>query len=176
MPPLIDPVPLEGLPADLAAAVEAGQASRMLSSTIPVQIWAHRPGVALAWLKVMEEFHLRGLLDERLRELVRLKIASITTCRACRLARKSDQVSEEDVACLGWDDPRYSPREQTALHYAELFAGDYLAVDQGIFADLECQFSTAEIVELNMFAALMLAGGRMTHVQRGYADAEAAVA
>jgi alkylhydroperoxidase family enzyme len=176
MPPLVDPVPLEALPADLAAAVEAGQATRMLSSTIPVQIWAHRPKVALAWLKVMEELHLRGLLDERLRELVRLKIASITTCRACQLARKSDQVSEEDVACLGWDDPRYSPREQAALHYAELFAGDYLVIDEAVFAELERSFTTAEIVELNMFAALMLAGGRMTHVQRGYAEAEEAVA
>ncbi len=172
MPPLIDPVPLDELPAAVAAAVEAGRATRMLSSVIPVQIWAHRPNIALAWLKTIEEMHERGLLEPRLRELVRLKIASITACRACQIARKSDAVSEEDIACLGWDDPRYSPREQAALLYAELFVGDYLAIDEEIYARLADHFTTAEIVELGMFAALMLAGGRMTFVQRGYEETE----
>ena len=39
-----------------------------------------------------------------------------------------------------------------------------------MYAQLEAQFTTPEIVELNMFAALMLAGGRMTYVQRGYPE------
>ena len=102
----------------------------------------------------------------------RLKIASITNCRACQVARKSDAVSEEDIACLSWDDPRFTPAEQAALRYAELFAGDYFAIDEDVYAELERHFSTAEIVELNLFAALMLAGGRMTYVQRGYPEDE----
>jgi alkylhydroperoxidase family enzyme len=173
--PLIAPVPLDALPPDLAEAVARGRANRMLSSTLPVQIWAHRPKVALAWLSTIEAMHEDGLLDPRLRELVRLKIASITNCRACQVARKSDAVSEEDIACLGWDDPRFTPAEQAALHYAELFAGDYTAIDEGIYAELERHFSTAQIVELNLFAALMLAGGRMTYVQRGYPEDDGAV-
>jgi alkylhydroperoxidase family enzyme len=168
--PLIEPVPLEDLPADLAEAVARGRETRMLSSTLPVQIWAHRPAVALAWLGTIEAMHVGGVLDPRLRELVRLKIANITTCKACRIARKSDAVSEEDIACLSWDHPRFSPAEQAALRYAELFAGDYLAIDETIYAELERHFSTEEIVELNLFAALMLAGGRMTYVQRGYPE------
>jgi alkylhydroperoxidase family enzyme len=170
--PLIAPVPLDALPPDLAEAVARGRASRMLSSTLPVQIWAHRPKVALAWLSTIEAMHEEGLLDARLRELVRLKIASITNCRACQVARKSDAVSEEDIACLSWDDPRFTPAEQAALRYAELFAGDYFAIDEDVYAELERHFSTAEIVELNLFAALMLAGGRMTYVQRGYPEDE----
>ena len=172
--PLIAPVPLDALPPDLAEAVARGRASRMLSSTLPVQIWAHRPKVALAWLSTIEAMHEDGLLDARLRELVRLKIASITNCRACQVARKSDAVSEEDIACLSWDDPRFTPAEQAALRYAELFAGDYFAIDEDVYAELERHFSTAEIVELNLFAALMLAGGRMTYVQRGYPEDEGA--
>ena len=172
--PLIAPVPLDALPPDLAEAVARGRASRMLSSTLPVQIWAHRPKVALAWLSTIEAMHEEGLLDARLRELVRLKIASITNCRACQVARKSDAVSEEDIACLSWDDPRFTPAEQAALRYAELFAGDYFAIDEDVYAELERHFSTAEIVELNLFAALMLAGGRMTYVQRGYPEDEGA--
>ena len=170
--PLIAPVPLDALPPDLAEAVARGRASRMLSSTLPVQIWAHRPKVALAWLSTIEAMHEDGLLAARLRELVRLKIASITNCRACQVARKSDAVSEEDIACLSWDDPRFTPAEQAALRYAELFAGDYFAIDEDVYAELERHFSTAEIVELNLFAALMLAGGRMTYVQRGYPEDE----
>lgn len=114
--------------------------------------------------------HLHGLLDARLKELVRLRIASITTCKVCQVARKSDDVSEDDIACLGSDDPRFSPAEQTALRYAELFAADYMAIDDLMFERLREYFTIPQIVELNMFCALMLAGGRMTYVQQAYED------
>ncbi|MDB5424584.1 MAG: carboxymuconolactone decarboxylase [Phenylobacterium sp.] len=168
MPPVIAPVPLEQLPHPLAESVARGRANRMLSSSLPVQIWAHRPELADAWLNVLETIHVRGVLPERLRELVRLKIASITRCQACEVARKSDEVSEEDIACLSWDDPRYTPAEQAALRYAELFAFDHFSLEEDVFDDLAKHYSTEQIVELNMFAAIMLAGGRMTYVQRGY--------
>lgn len=161
-------VPLAGFPPSLAAAVERGRASRMLSSTVPVQVWAHRPELAEAWLATLEAIHSRGLLPGRLRELVRLKIASITTCKACRLARKDDAVSEEDITCLASGDARFSPAEQAALRYAELFAADYMAIDDAVFDMLKRHFSIPDIVELNMFCALMLAGGRMTYVQQAY--------
>lgn len=161
-------VPLVAFPLALAAAVERGRASRMISSTVPVQVWAHRPEIAEAWLATLEAMHVRGLLPGRLRELVRLKIASITTCKACQLARKDDSVGEEDVACLASGDARFSPPEQAALHYAELFAADYMAIDDAVFDALKRHYTTPEIVELNMFCALMLAGGRMTYVQQAY--------
>lgn len=161
-------VPLADLPPSLASAVERGRANRMLSSTVPVQVWAHRPEVAEAWVGTLEAMHLRGVLPGRLKELVRLKIASITTCKACQLARKDDSVSEDDIACLAHDDPRFSPAEQAALHYATLFASDYTAIDDALFDTLKRFFTTPEIVELNLFCALMLAGGRMTYVQQAY--------
>jgi alkylhydroperoxidase family enzyme len=169
--PRVIPVPLESLSPALAAMIEKGRGNRMLSSTIPAQIWAHRPGVAVAWLTALEEMHLRSCLSERLRELVRLRIAAITTCQACMLARKSDMVTEEDLACLSADHPRFTAAERAALRYAELFAGDYLAIDETLFATLAQHFDTEQIVELNLYCALMLAGGRMTYVQRGYEDA-----
>jgi alkylhydroperoxidase family enzyme len=168
------PVPLESLPPALGAMIEKGRRNRMLSSTVPAQIWAHRPGVAIAWLSALEEMHLRSSLPERLRELVRLRIAGITTCQVCMLARKSDTVTEEDIACLSADHPRFSAAERAALRYAELFAGDYFAIDEALFATLAEHFNTEQIVELNLYCALMLAGGRMTHVQRGYEDAAVA--
>jgi alkylhydroperoxidase family enzyme len=168
--PRIAPVPIESRPPALASLIEKGQANRMLSSTIPVQIWAHRPGVAAAWLGALEEMHLRSCLPERLRELVRLRIASITTCQACMVARKSDTVTDEDLARLSAEHPRFTAAERAALRYAELFAGDYFAIDEALFATLAEYLDTAQIVELNLYCALMLAGGRMTYVQRGYED------
>jgi len=159
---------LEQMPVELREAIARGQDSRMLSSPKPVQVWAHRPQVALAWLALMESFHHDSLLEERLRELLRLKIASITTCRACQLARKSDQVSEEDIACLASDSERFSPAEQVALRFAELFASDYMTIGDEDYAQLAQYFTSAQVVELNMYCALMLAGGRMTYVQQAY--------
>jgi len=172
--PRVVPVRLDALAPQLAALVERGRHNRMLSSTIPVQIWAHRPAVAAAWLSALEEMHLRSCLPERLRELVRLRIAAITTCQACLVARKSDTVTEEDLACLSSDHPRFTGAERAALRYAELFAGDYFAIDETLFETLAEHFSTEQIVELNLYSALMLAGGRMTYVQRGYEEAVAA--
>jgi alkylhydroperoxidase family enzyme len=174
--PRVIPVPIESLPPALAAMIEKGRGNRMLSSTVPVQIWAHRPRVAVAWLTALEEMHLRSCLPERVRELVRLRIASITTCDACMIARKSDTVTEEDLACLSADHPRFTAAERAALRYAELFAGDYFAIDEALFAALAEHFNTEQIVELNLYCALMLAGGRMTLVQRAYEDADAATA
>ncbi|MNO62289.1 hypothetical protein D3C76_529610 [compost metagenome] len=161
-------IPLEAMPAALQDAVERGQRNRMLSSTTPVQVWAHRPSVALAWLGLMESLHTDSLLDERLRELVRLKIASITTCQACQLARKSDTVTEQDIACMATDSELFTPAERAALHYAEAFASDYLAIDDAYFSRLAGFFSTEQVVELGLYCALMLAGGRMTLVQQAY--------
>lgn len=166
-------VPPEAFPAALAEAVARGQATRMLSSTVPVQVWAHRPQAALAWLALLDQLHNQGLLDERLRELVRLRIASITACQACQLARKSDTVKPADLEalnCASLDSDHFSLREQVALRYAEKFAADPQAVDDADFAALAAAFSTAETVDLQMFCTLMLAGGRMTLVQQAYEE------
>ena len=93
----------------------------------------------------MESLHSESLLDERLRELVRLKIASITTCQACQLARKSDSVTEEDIACMATHSEHFTSAECAALCYAELFASDYLAIDDTHFLRLGEYFSVAQV-------------------------------
>ena len=50
----------------LREAVRRGVETRMLSSTVPVQVWAHRPQAALAWLALLDQFHSHGVLDGRL--------------------------------------------------------------------------------------------------------------
>jgi alkylhydroperoxidase family enzyme len=116
--------------------------------------------------------HQMGSLDERVRELVRLQIAAVTQCRSCQVARKSDTVTDEDVACLAPDSPRFTAREQAALRFAQLFAADPLSIDAVVFEELRRHFSVDEIVDLGMFSGLMLAGGRLNKVLRGYPDDE----
>lgn len=166
-------VPLSALPADLAQAVQRGRETRLLSTTVPVQVWAHRPEAALAWLALLEQFHHHGVLEPRLRELVRLRIAAHTQCQACQVARKNDEVDALDLAaltCRSTDSEHFSPSEREALRYAELFAADPHAITEADFAGLAQHFDTPQIVELQMFCALMLAGGRMTLVQRAYEE------
>jgi alkylhydroperoxidase family enzyme len=163
-------VALSDFPSALSDMVERGRRSGVLSTTVPVQVWAHRPAVALAWLQALEQMHVHGLLPARLRELMRLKIASITNCVACQLARKTDSVDEADLACLSADNERFTAPERAALRYAELFAADYTAIDDAVFEVLERCFTVPEIVEINLFCALMLAGGRMTYVQQAYEE------
>ena len=114
-------VPLADFPAPLDEAMRRGVEIRMLSSTVPVQVWAHRPQAALAWLALLDQFHSHGVLDGRLRELVRLRIASITQCQACQLARKSDRVDAQDLEALNCQQigsTHFSPAERAALAYA----------------------------------------------------------
>jgi alkylhydroperoxidase family enzyme len=170
--PAIQPVPLDQLEPALRAEVEARTAGRTLSSTVPVQVWAHRPGAATAWVRLLAELQERSILDERLRELVRLRVAAFTQCRTCQTGRKSDTVTEEDIACLAPEDPRFTEQERAALRYADLFVSDWFSIDDATYEELAEHFALEQVVELQMFCAMMLAGGRLAHVQRAWADDE----
>lgn len=169
--PAIDPLPLDDLPDPLRQEIEGRLAARTLSTPLPIQIWGRRPEAATAWVQLLGALQeAQALLDPRLRELVRLRIASHTQCQTCQAARKSDAVTEEDIACLAPDDERFSPREQVALAYADDFVNDWFAIDDSTYATLRQHFTTDEVVELQMFCAMMLAGGRLALVQRAWAD------
>jgi alkylhydroperoxidase family enzyme len=170
--PVIEPIPTDELATALQAEIARGLRSRYLSTPVPPQIWGHVPEAATAWLRTMGAFHDHGPLDERTRELVRLHIASFTQCESCQVARKTDAVTADDIVCLSADDPRFTPREQSALRFAQRFSTDYFAIEDDVFADLAQHFSVEEIVDLAMFSAFMFAGGRLNYVLRGYADDE----
>src|SRR5690606_36624259 len=63
----------------------------------------------------------------------------------CQLARKSEEVCEEDNACLATDSDRFTPAEQAALTFAGLFAGDYMELDDKHYAALAPYFSVPQI-------------------------------
>jgi alkylhydroperoxidase family enzyme len=165
--PLVDPVDPTRVPPDLGAAIEAGVRSRMLSTPVAARRWAHRPAVALAELALYRSLFDDTALDGRLLELVRLRVAMLNDCGQCRVARKSDDVTEADIACLATDDARFSERESLALRYAELLVVDHHAVDEDLRAALRLAFGPDELVELSLFVAMVLGLGRVNHVLSG---------
>jgi alkylhydroperoxidase family enzyme len=92
---------------------------------------AFRPELAKWQLPIQTRYHDRNYLDERLLELVRLRIAPLNDSRTCKTARKSDAVSEDDIACLSSNDERFSESERLALRFAEVFVIDHKRIDDG---------------------------------------------
>jgi alkylhydroperoxidase family enzyme len=171
--PRITPVPWPDLDPEIRELIETAQACRAVrnDTTVP-RLWALRPELAKAQLPIQTRYHDSNILDGRLLELVRLRIATFNDCRACTTARKSDAVSEEDIACLSSDSGRFSEPERLALRFAELFAIDHERIDDELMSGLAEHFGPAEIVELGMYCGLMLGSGRFAYVMRGWADDE----
>lgn len=167
MIPLVAPLDDAEVAPTVAAAIEAGVASRMLSSATPARRWAHRPAVAEAQLALYRSMFDETALEPRLLELVRLRVAALNDCAECQVARKSEAVSEDDIACLAADDPRFTEVEQAALRYAEQIVVDHHRVDDQLRRRLRSLFSDAELVELSLFVAMVLGLGRINHVLSG---------
>ena len=84
--------------------IEAAQAASAVreDTTVP-RLWALRPELAKAQLPLHTRYHDSNIIDARLLELVRLRIAALNDCTACKVARKTDDVSEDEIAFLSSD-------------------------------------------------------------------------
>jgi alkylhydroperoxidase family enzyme len=165
---LIAPLADEALTPDVAAAIMQAQRDGALSSTVLPRIWARRPELAKAQIALQSRFYDSAILPGRLLELVRLRIASINQCQVCQTSRKSDDVSEDDVACLGDDDARFTPAERAALSFATSLAADHLSIGADEIDSLRIHFTDDQIVELGMFAALMSGSGQLAYAFRAF--------
>ena len=164
--PLI--APLDDLAPDVAAAISQAQATGALSSTVLPRIWARRPQLARAQVALQSRFYDSAILPGRLLELVRLRIAALNECQVCQSSRKSDDVTEDDVACLADGDARVSPAECAALAFAGALATDHVSIGADEIGTLRAYFTEDQIVELGMFAALMLGSGRLAYAFRAF--------
>lgn len=168
--PTVPPQPWAQLPDGLRAASDRAVELRALSTTVPVQVWGHRPLIAQRQVELLAAFYEDSVLDDRLRELVRLRVARWNDCVACNAARKSDEVTDEDVACLSSDDSRFTAREQAALRFADQLVIDHLAIDATFMAEIASTFTSEELVELGMFIVAMLGNGRLVRAFQAYED------
>ena len=148
-----------------AAAGHPTSAQRVALGALPA--WAVRPELAVAFLTFQRTLAEHAALPERLRELVRLRIAFHNRCRSCMATRSGAAIADgmTDGAVCSLERPEeaadLSPREKVALRYADLVATDHLAVDDGVFDRLREHFDDGEIVELGAHVGVCVGFGRV---------------
>jgi alkylhydroperoxidase family enzyme len=171
--PRIEPLPYEQLSDDARGRIEAGVATGMYTTTVPLQIVAHSP-MALQAMDEGYKAHFRaGAIEQRLQELMRLRSAQLNACEPCSLSRKDDSITADDVACLvDPDKTTYSRRELLALRFLDLFALDHHAIGDDLFLDLAGEFSTEEIIEIGWLCAQFVGGHRFMHTLDALGTAE----
>jgi AhpD family alkylhydroperoxidase len=131
------------------------------------RILAHRPQAATALSACINALYSTGTLKKRLLELVRLRIAFHNQCRSCMSIRFSSAVEDglDDELVCSLERPAESPgltdAERVALKYADLFATNHLAIDDGVYDELRRYYDEGEIVELGLHCALCVGTGRM---------------
>jgi AhpD family alkylhydroperoxidase len=155
------------LPLDNVEGAEKGATEGNLINQDVFRILAHRPQAARSLLACINDVYSSGTLSKRLMELIRLRIAFHNQCRSCMSIRFSsavdDGVSDEVVCSLERpaEAPNLTDTERVALKFADLFATNHLAIDEGLFEDLRQHFDEGEIVELSLHCALCVGTGRM---------------
>jgi alkylhydroperoxidase family enzyme len=168
----IEPIPMDEVPEASRAMMEAGSATGMYTTVVPMQIMAYSSMAMTAMHRQYESTFQKGLLEPRLVELLRLHSAQVGACEPCSASRKDDSISDEDVACLL--DPnaaRFTPRERAAIGFFDLLANDHLAIDDDTFRSLAEVFTTAEIIEVAYLCSNCLGGHRLMHTLGIFGDA-----
>lgn len=162
--PRIQPIAWDELDHDIRRRIEAGMASGMYSTPVPLQVVAHSPPALRAMDDSYRALFRAGLLDQRIQELVRLRSAQLGSCEPCSASRKDESITDDDVACLV--DPGasgFTDRERLALRFVDLLATDHLALDAAFYRELGQVFSPGEVVELGWFVGQMIGVHRFMH-------------
>ena len=134
----------------------------------PTSVRAHHPELAKAYARFAGALKQHAVLSERLRELLRLRIAFHNQCRSCMAMRYADAVADgvtEDLVC-SLERPEeaadLTAAERLALRYADLLANNHLAIGDALYAELAQHFSDKELVELGSWCALCIGFGRLS--------------
>ena len=106
-----------------------------------------------------------GTLDTRIKELVRLRIATLSGCKTCKASREESTVTEEE-ASIGVDTPEYSftPRERVALNFAEKMSIDHFSIGDEDIRNLGEYFDQGELLELMVMTGQYIGFGRVLSI------------
>jgi len=162
--PTIEPVPMEFVEPDLREILEKIVSSGQAASTDYYQILAYHPPSLHSRLMHPPTSYGEGLLGARMIELLRLRSAQLGGCEECAGVRYGDVIGEDDASCmLTGADGAFSDRERLALRFMTLMHTDHHRIDADFYAELHTVFTTAEIIELAMFAATSVGAHRFLH-------------
>lgn len=129
-----------------------------------------RPKMAAGMGALSEAVYGHSQLPVREREAARWTIALINDCAVCQGTRARDGEASgadegfyADVASWRGSDA-LSERERLAAEFAERFAVDHLAMDDGFWARLRGAYRDDEIADLTMCCGNFLGLGRVLAV------------
>jgi AhpD family alkylhydroperoxidase len=103
-----------------------------------------------------------GLVDRRIKELIRLRLSTIHGCRFCNQGNRLDALdaglTETDInAIADYASSTLDPREKAALQLADqmLLTNPDGKLDKRLHAELSQYFSDAEILELGLVLGIL---------------------
>ena len=120
-------------------------------------VMAWRPELMEAFFAFYANLWTDGVLDMRVKDLARMKIARTVGCRICQNTRfkvAEGHTAEADYADIDHvDESSYTDAERAALTYVEAFCVNASMVTDAIVEELRRHFSEAEIIELSILTA-----------------------
>jgi alkylhydroperoxidase family enzyme len=125
-----------------------------------------RTDMAVGMGALSEAVYGNSQLPLREREAARWTIALINDCAVCKdtRARDADSVGIDDGfygEVAGWRDSTVlSERERLAAEFAQRFALDHLAMDDGFWTRLRSAFADDEVADLTICCGMFLGMGR----------------
>jgi alkylhydroperoxidase family enzyme len=160
--PLVEP---EKLPPYLKAAHDGIPADNELARNFTRAFAAH-PDLVEAYQRFYHPWHTggQGVLEPRLKELIRLRIATLNGCVLCKSVRMAPAVVSEDEAARGVDNvdaEGFTARERAAIHFAEKMAVDHHNISDDDVALMRKLFTDQEFLELSMMAGQYIGFGRV---------------
>jgi alkylhydroperoxidase family enzyme len=162
------PLPEASLLSDFLRGVHDGAQPNDWATRHVARAFAKNPELLERYLAFYYPFHTdAGVVEPRLKELVRLRIATLNGCKTCKAARLDpDHVSEHEatVGVDAADKSSFTPRERAALHLAETMATNHFAIDDRMIRDLRQHFSQDQLIELMMMTGQYIGFGRMLSV------------
>lgn len=132
----------------------------------PLEMFAHLPGMLLAYGRLEQATAKLHGVGERLKALAELKAATLTNCEYCidigsQIARRSGLTDQELLALPTYrTSPLFNDLDKLVLDYAIGMSRTPVKVSDELFANLREHFDDAAIVELTYLIALENLRGR----------------
>ena len=154
-------VPVEELPADIADAHRKSMALR--NDATFFEVFGNHPEL-YRWYtgSFYGEVFRGGLVERRIKELVRLRLSIEHGCRFCNQGNRVDALesglSEDEIdAIADFETGPFSAKEKAALRLADVIrlTNPDGVLDRGSYASLREHFSDAEILELGMVLGIL---------------------
>ena len=141
---------------DIAALVAKIRGARGGQLHVFYQALLHTPALASAWFDFNNAVRFQASLDDRLRELVIMRVAALTGCdyvwkvHETKYAAAAGVTPREVKALRDWRKSGvYGEKESALLAYVDAMTHD-VAVTDAVFDGMRKHFSEREILELTV--------------------------